>query len=82
MKSVHVPAAALSFVAPAKAGAHIPEAGVFGTMGPRFRGDHNLSLSDLPRQPHEQRAVFLFHVDHAQLAAGAVDGLAVAQAKT
>jgi hypothetical protein len=26
-------------VVPAKAGTHIPEAGVFGTMDPRFRGD-------------------------------------------
>jgi hypothetical protein len=26
-------------VAPAKAGAQIPETAVWGTMGPRFRGD-------------------------------------------
>jgi len=26
-------------VVPAKAGTHIPEAAVYGTMGPRLRGD-------------------------------------------
>jgi hypothetical protein len=31
--------ATIEAVIPAKAGIHIPEAGVWGTMGPRFRGD-------------------------------------------
>jgi hypothetical protein len=32
-------ASAISVVIPAKAGIHIPETPVWGTMGPRFRGD-------------------------------------------
>ena len=31
-------------VVPANAGTHIPETGMYGTMGPRLRGDDNKSI--------------------------------------
>ena len=38
-------------VVPAQAGTHIPEAMVWGTMGPRFRGDDSRGYREIVTHP-------------------------------
>jgi hypothetical protein len=51
---------ARTLVVPAKAGTNIPEAGMYDTMGPRFRGDDSSRNPALPQAAAADLAIAAF----------------------